>query len=243
MLLPPPVQGFIQKPGSAGVPFFGILPKIFAQTENGTFQESNQGTLCIARPWPGILRTLLNDHRRFEETYFHPFPGYYYTGDGCVRDEDGCYWLSGRIDDVIGVSGRRIGTTEVESALISHPHVAEAAVVPVPHELKGQAVYAFVTLRANIQPSENLHLELRQVVREKIGAHAVPEMIQWSPALPKTRSGKIVRRILRIIAEKGHMLSASREELGDISTLAEPQVIDELIQIRLSLVNNKKQVA
>ncbi|GJQ09151.1 hypothetical protein GpartN1_g6659.t1 [Galdieria partita] len=243
MLLPPPVEGFIQKPGSAGVPFFGILPKIFAQTENGKMEESNQGTLCIARPWPGILRTLLNNHQRFEETYFHPFPGYYYTGDGCVRDEDGCYWLSGRIDDVIGVSGRRIGTTEVESALVSHPHVAEAAVVPIPHEIKGQAVYAFVTLRANVESSENLHLELRQVVREKIGAHAIPEMIQWSPALPKTRSGKIVRRILRIIAERGHTLSPSREELGDTSTLADPQVIEELIQIRVSLMNNKKEVA
>eukprot|EP00871_Galdieria_phlegrea_P003392 jgi/Galph1/4053/GphlegSOOS_G2715.1 len=242
MLLPPPVEGFIQKPGSAGIPFFGVIPKILNIKEDNTIVESNSGTLCIAYPWPGILRTLLNNHSRFEETYFHPFPGYYYTGDGCRKDEDGCYWLSGRMDDVIGVSGRRIGTTEVESALVSHPHVAEAAVVPIPHEIKGQAVFAFVTLRANVEGNEVLHRELRQVVRDKIGPHATPEFIQWAPALPKTRSGKIVRRILKIIAEKGDNISASREEFGDISTLADPQVIDELIQIR-STVNSTKKAA
>ena len=184
------------------------------------------GNLCLAEAWPGIMRTVYGDHDRFVQTYFSTYPGKYFTGDGCRRDEDGYYWITGRVDDVINVSGHRLGTAEVESALVAHPKVAEAAVVGYPHDLKGQGIYAYVTLNMGEQPSEDLRKELVSWVRKEIGPIASPDVIQWAPALPKTRSGKIMRRILRKIAENDF------GALGDTSTLADPTVVQDLIEHR-----------
>jgi len=216
------------KPGSATFPFPGVLPKIFR--EDGSECEVNEGgSLVIARPWPGMLRGFWNDPggKRFKETYFTIFPGYYFTGDGAKKDEDGYFWLMGRIDDVINVSGHRIGTAEVESALVSHPSVAEAAVIGIPHDVKGQGIYAFVTLKTGVKTSEEMRKKLLAHVRKTIGPIATPDKLQFADALPKTRSGKIMRRILRKIAE-GRI-----EELGDTSTLTDPGVVIQLAGERL----------
>ncbi|PHT57123.1 Acetyl-coenzyme A synthetase, cytoplasmic [Capsicum baccatum] len=213
-----------QKPGSATFPFFGVQPVIV--DEKGVEIEGEcSGYLCVKRSWPGAFRTLHGDHERYETTYFSSFPGYYFSGDGCSRDKDGYYWLTGRVDDVINVSGHRIGTAEVESALVSHPQCAEAAVVGVEHEVKGQGIYAFVTLVEGVPYSDELRKSLVLVVRNQIGAFAAPDKIHWAPGLPKTRSGKIMRRILRKIA------SRQLDELGDTSTLADPTVVDQLIAL------------
>jgi acetyl-CoA synthetase len=184
--------------------------------------------LCIADSWPGQMRTLWGDHARFEEAYFAQYPGYYFTGDGCRRDKDGYYWITGRVDDVINVSGHRMGTAEVESALVAHPKVAESAVVGYPHDIKGQGIYAYVTLMGGEEPSDALRKELENWVRAEIGPIAKPDLIQWAPGLPKTRSGKIMRRILRKIAENDF------GALGDTSTLADPSVVDDLIANRMN---------
>ncbi|TJZ94015.1 acetate--CoA ligase [Paracoccus gahaiensis] len=217
------------KPGSATVPFFGVTPVILdAATAEVQQGDPAEGVLCIADSWPGQMRTLWEDHPRFEEAYFQQYPGYYFTGDGCRRDEDGYYWITGRVDDVINVSGHRMGTAEVESALVAHEKVAEAAVVGYPHAMKGQGIYAYVTLMNGVDPSDDLRKDLEKWVRTEIGPIAKPDLIQWAPGLPKTRSGKIMRRILRKIAENDH------GTLGDISTLAEPEVVDELIANRMN---------
>ncbi|KAL6003606.1 Acetyl-coenzyme A synthetase, cytoplasmic [Asimina triloba] len=213
-----------QKPGSATFPFFGVQPVIVDEKGNEIEGECN-GYLCIKGSWPGAFRTLYGDHERYETTYFKPFPGYYFSGDGCSRDKDGYYWLTGRVDDVINVSGHRIGTAEVESALVSHPQCAEAAVVGVEHEVKGQGIYAFVTLVEGVPYSEELKKSLILTVRKQIGAFAAPDNVHWAPGLPKTRSGKIMRRILRKIA------SRQLDDLGDTSTLADPSVVDQLISL------------
>ena len=213
------------KPGSANRPFFGVDPVVLR--DDGTKCNVNEGgKLCIRRPWPGMMQTMWGDHERFIDTYFTIFDNVYFTGDGCRVDEDGDYWLMGRIDDVVNVSGHRIGTAEVESALVSHPKVAEAAVTPMPHEIKGQGLYAFVTLKEGVLESEELKKELVTHVRKEIGPIAMPEVIQFAPALPKTRSGKIMRRILRKIAE------GDISNLGDITTLADPTVVDALVKGR-----------
>ncbi|KAJ4835913.1 hypothetical protein Tsubulata_041693 [Turnera subulata] len=213
-----------QKPGSATFPFFGVQPVIV--DEKGVEIEGEcSGYLCVKDSWPGAFRTLYGDHERYETTYFKPFPGYYFSGDGCSRDKDGYHWLTGRVDDVINVSGHRIGTAEVESALVSHPNCAEAAVVGVEHEVKGQGIYAFVTLVEGVPYSEELRKSLIVTVRQQIGAFAAPDKIHWAPGLPKTRSGKIMRRILRKIASK------QLDELGDTSTLADPGVVKQLIEL------------
>ena len=185
-----------------------------------------EGNLVLLDSWPGQMRTVYGDHQRFIDTYFRTFPGTYFTGDGARRDEDGYYWITGRVDDVINVSGHRMGTAEVESALVAHHAVAEAAVVGFPHDIKGQGIYAYVTLKAGLEPSDALLAELRQTVREQIGAIALPDVIQWAPGLPKTRSGKIMRRILRKIA------ADEADQLGDTSTLADPSVVAELVEHR-----------
>ncbi|MFC3569748.1 acetate--CoA ligase [Paracoccus simplex] len=224
------IPGAIEtKPGSATLPFFGIKPAVL-DAASGAVQEGNpaEGVLCIADSWPGQMRTVWGDHQRFMETYFQQYPGYYFTGDGCRRDEDGYYWITGRVDDVINVSGHRMGTAEVESALVAHEKVAEAAVVGYPHPLKGQGIYAYVTLMNGVVPSDELRADLEKWVRTEIGPIAKPDLIQWAPGLPKTRSGKIMRRILRKIAEDDF------GALGDISTLADPGVVDELIENRMN---------
>lgn len=213
------------KPGSATRPFFGVRP-VLVDAEGKELQGATEGNLCIAESWPGQMRTVYGDHERFIQTYFTTYKGYYFTGDGCRRDADGYYWITGRVDDVINVSGHRMGTAEVESALVSHAKVAEAAVVGYPHDIKGQGIYAYVTLVAGEEPTEALRKELIAWVREEIGPIASPDVIQWAPGLPKTRSGKIMRRILRKIAE--HDFSS----LGDTSTLADPSVVDDLIENR-----------
>ncbi|CAL9055255.1 unnamed protein product [Musa banksii] len=213
-----------QKPGSATFPFFGVQPVIVDEKGNEIEGECS-GYLCIKKSWPGAFRTLYGDHERYQTTYFKPFAGYYFTGDGCSRDKDGYFWLTGRVDDVINVSGHRIGTAEVESALVSHPHCAEAAVVGVEHEIKGQSIYAFVSLVEGVSYSEGIRKSLILAVRNQIGAFAAPDKIHWAPGLPKTRSGKIMRRILRKIA------SGQLDELGDTSTLADPNVVDQLIAL------------
>ncbi|MBN1481790.1 acetate--CoA ligase [candidate division KSB1 bacterium] len=216
------------KPGSASRPVFGVDPVIFR--DDGSQCPPNEGgKLCIRKPWPGMMRTMWGDHDRFVDTYFTIFDDHYFTGDGCRMDEDGDYWLMGRIDDVVNVSGHRIGTAEVESALVSHTKVAEAAVTPIPHEIKGQGLYAYVTLVEGVEESEELKKELILHVRKEIGPIAAPEAIQFAPALPKTRSGKIMRRILRKIAEK------STDNLGDITTLADPHVVEKLIADRQAI--------
>ncbi|KAG6478110.1 acetyl-coenzyme A synthetase, chloroplastic/glyoxysomal-like [Zingiber officinale] len=219
-----PIPGaWPQKPGSATFPFFGVQPVIVDEKGNELEGECS-GYLCIKNSWPGIFRSLYGDHERYETTYFKPFAGYYFSGDGCRRDKDGYHWLTGRVDDVINVSGHRIGTAEIESALVSHPHCAESAVVGVDHPVKGQGIYAFVTLVDGVDYTDEVRKSLILAVRTQIGAFAAPDKIHWAPGLPKTRSGKIMRRILRKIASK------QLDELGDISTLAEPSVVNQLIE-------------
>jgi acetyl-CoA synthetase len=214
------------KPGSATKPFFGIAPQI-VDDQGRVLEGAATGNLVIADSWPGQMRTVFGDHQRFIDTYFKTYPGKYFTGDGCRRDEDGYYWITGRVDDVINVSGHRLGTAEVESALVAHKSVAEAAVVGYPHDLKGQGIWAYVTLKAGIQPTDELRKELAAWVAKEISAIAKPDVIQWAPGLPKTRSGKIMRRILRKIAEN------ELGSLGDTSTLADPAVVDDLVKNRV----------
>ena len=213
------------KPGSASRPFFGVEPVILDDQGNAV-PDGTSGKLCITKPWPGIMRTTWGDHERFIQTYFSTYKGMYFTGDGCRRDTDGDYWLLGRVDDVINVSGHRLGTAEVESALVSHPAVAESAVVGCPHDIKGQGIYAYVTLKAGIEPTDELRKELITHVRKEIGPIATPDVLQWAPGLPKTRSGKIMRRILRKIAEN------EIDSVGDTSTLADPSVVEQLVANR-----------
>ncbi|WP_448190324.1 acetate--CoA ligase [Azospirillum sp. sgz301742] len=227
ILITPLIGAIGQKPGSATKPFFGVQP-IVVDNEGAIQEGETEGNLCIADAWPGMMRTVYGDHERFVQTYFSTFTGYYFTGDGCRRDADGYYWITGRVDDVINVSGHRMGTAEVESALVAHPKVAEAAVVGYPHDLKGQGIYAYVTLNAGETPSEELRKELVNWVRKEIGPIASPDLIQWAPGLPKTRSGKIMRRILRKIAANEH------DALGDTSTLADPGVVNELVDNRMN---------
>jgi len=215
------------KPGSATLPFFGVRP-VIVDNDGKHLEGATEGNLCLADSWPGQMRTVYRDHERFRQTYFSTFPGKYFTGDGCRRDADGYYWITGRVDDVINVSGHRMGTAEVESALVAHPKVAEAAVVGYPHDIKGQGIYAYVTLVAGEEPSEELRRELVQWVRKEIGPIASPDLIQWAPGLPKTRSGKIMRRILRKIAAN------EQDQLGDTSTLADPAVVDDLVGNRMN---------
>jgi len=213
------------KPGSATNPFFGIVPVILDPTTGQELSETSaEGILCIKDSWPGQMRTIYGDHQRFMKTYFSDYKGYYFTGDGCRRDQDGYYWITGRVDDVLNVSGHRMGTAEIESAIVAHPKVAESAVVGYPHSIKGQGIYAYVTLMNTEEPTEELKEELENWVRKEIGPIAKPDIIQWAPGLPKTRSGKIMRRILRKIAEN------DCDSLGDISTLADPSVVEDLIK-------------
>ncbi|MGC1496402.1 MAG: acetate--CoA ligase [Sulfitobacter sp.] len=230
-LLTPLPGAHALKPGSAMKPFFGIEPVVLEPTSGEEIHDTAcEGVLCLKGSWPGQMRTVWGDHERFEKTYFSDYKGYYFTGDGCRRDADGDYWITGRVDDVINVSGHRMGTAEVESALVAHPKVAEAAVVGYPHEIKGQGIYCYVTLMNGEDPTEELRKELRTWVRTEIGPIAAPDLIQWAPGLPKTRSGKIMRRILRKIAENDF------GALGDTSTLAEPAVVDDLIENRMNKV-------
>ncbi|MCW5745518.1 MAG: acetate--CoA ligase [Alphaproteobacteria bacterium] len=215
------------KPGSATLPFFGVKPAVVDANGN-ELQGACTGNLVLTDSWPGQMRTVFGDHQRFIDTYFSTYKGRYFTGDGCRRDADGYYWITGRVDDVINVSGHRLGTAEVESALVAHPKVAESAVVGYPHDLKGQGIYAYVTLKAGIEPTEALRKELVAHVRKEIGPIAAPDLIQWAPGLPKTRSGKIMRRILRKIAENEY------GNLGDTSTLADPAVVDDLVGNRMN---------
>jgi len=215
------------KPGSATRPFFGIQPALL-DPDGNELEGAASGNLVIKQSWPGQMRTVYGDHQRFFDTYFSAYKGYYTTGDGARRDEDGYYWITGRVDDVINVSGHRMGTAEVESALVLHESVAEAAVVGYPHDIKGQGIYAYVTLMVGVEPTEGLRKELFDLVRTEIGPIAKPDVIQWAPGLPKTRSGKIMRRILRKIAEN------ELDSLGDTSTLADPAVVDDLIENRQS---------
>jgi acetyl-CoA synthetase len=221
-----PLPGALDlKPGSATLPFFGVKPVIV--DEKGQRYPDDvpaKGNLCLEAPWPGMMRSVYGDPTRFRDTYFVQYPGMYFTGDGCRRDKDGYYWITGRVDDVINVSGHRIGTAEVESALVAHPTVAEAAVVGMPHDIKGQGIYAFVTLKSGFEPSEDARKQLVQHVRQQIGAHAAPDEIQFASGLPKTRSGKIMRRILRKIA------SGDMSDLGDTTTLADPGVLESLLK-------------
>ncbi|WAW87295.1 acetate--CoA ligase [Xanthomonas citri pv. malvacearum] len=223
-----PLAGAVDlKPGSATLPFFGVQPAL-VDAEGKILEGATEGNLVLLDSWPGQMRSVYGDHQRFIDTYFRTYPGSYFTGDGCRRDADGYYWITDRVDDVINVSGHRIGTAEVESALVSHPKVAEAAVVGFPHDVKGQGIYAYVTLIAGQTPSEDLHKELVSWVRKEIGPIASPDHLQWAPGLPKTRSGKIMRRILRKIAEN------APDQLGDTSTLADPSVVDSLVNERLT---------
>jgi acetyl-CoA synthetase len=215
------------KPGSATRPFFGVEPAI-VDSDGKVVRGAGEGNLCLARAWPGMMRTVFGDHQRFIQTYFSAFPGFYFTGDGARRDEDGFYWLTGRVDDVINVAGHRLGTAEIESALVAHPKVAEAAVVGFPHDIKGQGIYAYVTLKVTETPSDDLQRELVAWVRQEISPIAAPDLLQWAPGLPKTRSGKIMRRILRKIAANEH------DALGDVTTLADPTVVDELVDNRVN---------
>jgi acetyl-CoA synthetase len=213
------------KPGSATRPFFGVQPAL-VDPDGKILEGADSGLLVILDSWPGQMRTVYGDHERFVQTYFSTYPGRYFTGDGCRRDEDGYYWITGRVDDVLNVSGHRMGTAEVESALVAHQAVAEAAVVGYPHDIKGQGIYVYVTLMEGYEPSDELATELRNWVRKEIGPIASPDLLQWAPGLPKTRSGKIMRRILRKIAENDY------SNLGDTSTLADPSVVDHLIENR-----------
>jgi acetyl-CoA synthetase len=228
-LLTPLPGATATKAGSATFPFFGVQPVIIDPTSGDEIKSLEaEGVLCIKDSWPGQMRSIYGDHERFVKTYFSDYKGYYFSGDGCRRDADGYYWITGRVDDVINVSGHRMGTAEVESALVAHPKVSEAAVVGYPHSIKGQGIYCYVTLMASEEPTENLRTDLRNWVRKEIGPIASPDLIQWAPGLPKTRSGKIMRRILRKIAEDDY------SNLGDTSTLAEPAVVDDLINNRMN---------
>jgi acetyl-CoA synthetase len=221
-----PLPGAIDaKPGSATLPFFGVEP-VLLDDEGKVLEGAASGNLAIPRSWPGQMRGVYNDPERFHQAYFSMYPGYYFTGDGCRRDEDGYYWITGRVDDVINVSGHRMGTAEVESALVLHKAVAEAAVVGYPHDIKGQGIYAYVTLMSGVAYTSDLKAELVKHVRKEIGPVATPDVIHWAPGLPKTRSGKIMRRILRKIAEDEY------SNLGDTSTLADPSVVQDLIDSR-----------
>jgi acetyl-CoA synthetase len=213
------------KPGSCTKPLPGVKPQL-VDGEGKVLDGAASGNLCLTDSWPGQMRTVYGDHERFITTYFTTYPGKYFTGDGARRDEDGYYWITGRVDDVINVSGHRMGTAEVESALVAHPAVAEAAVVGYPHDLKGQGIYCYVTLNADVTPTPELQAELKQWVRHEIGPIASPDVLQFAPGLPKTRSGKIMRRILRKIAED------DLGNLGDTSTLADPAVVDDLVKNR-----------
>jgi len=228
-----PLPGAIDlKAGSATKPFFGIQPQL-VDDQGNEITGPGAGNLCLVDSWPGQMRTVYGDHKRFVETYFSTYKGKYFSGDGCRRDEDGYYWITGRVDDVLNVSGHRLGTAEVESALVSHEKVSEAAVVGYPHDIKGQGIYCYVTLMAGEKGSEALKKELIEHVRKEIGPIATPDKIQFAPGLPKTRSGKIMRRILRKIAEDDY------QSLGDTSTLADPSVVEDLIGNR----QNKKELA
>jgi acetyl-CoA synthetase len=219
-----PIPGAIpMKPGSVTLPFFGVEPALMDDKGN-ELEGVNKGALVIKTAWPGIMRNVYGHHQRFKDTYFSMYEGYYFTGDGARRDEDGYYWITGRIDDVINVSGHRMGTAEVESALVSHPSVAESAVVGYPHEIKGQGIYAFVSLKRGFEQTEELKAELIKHVRAEIGPIATPDVIHWAPGLPKTRSGKIMRRILRKIAHGQH------DQIGDTTTLADPDIVDEIMK-------------
>jgi acetyl-CoA synthetase len=230
-----PLPGAIDlKPGSATLPFFGVKPAI-VDNEGQVLEGPCEGNLVLTDSWPGQMRTVYGDHQRFIDTYFKTFPGLYFTGDGARRDEDGYYWITGRVDDVLNVAGHRLGTAEIESALVAHPKVAEAAVVGCPHEIKGQGIYVYVTLVAGETPTEALRNELREWVRREIGAIASPDFIQWAPNLPKTRSGKIMRRILRKIAANEY------DQLGDTSTLADPSVVESLVRERLNRPKEEKE--
>eukprot|EP01024_Parvocaulis_polyphysoides_P058137 TRINITY_DN6225_c0_g1_i4.p1 TRINITY_DN6225_c0_g1~~TRINITY_DN6225_c0_g1_i4.p1 ORF type:complete len:414 (-),score=83.95 TRINITY_DN6225_c0_g1_i4:167-1228(-) len=224
MITPLPAA-WAEKPGSATFPFFGVQP-VIVNEKGEELEGACEGFLCLKTSWPSTIRTIYGDQERYETTYFKPFKGYYFSGDGARRDEDGYYWITGRVDDVINVSGHRIGTAEVESALVSHPACAEAAVVGYDHSIKGQGIYAYVTLMHGQHPEEPLRKELRVAVRQQIGPFAAPDVIHWAPGLPKTRSGKIMRRILRKIATN------ETDQLGDISTLADPSVVQTLIDLR-----------
>ncbi len=215
------------KPGSATLPLFGVRPKLLTP-EGEEMVGAGQGVLVLADSWPGQMRTVYRDHKRFEETYFSTYKGYYFTGDGCRRDKDGYWWITGRVDDVLNVSGHRLGTAEIESALVAHPKVAESAVVGYPHDIKGQGIYAFVTLKTGVEPTEELRREVAQWVSKEISPIARPDLVQWAPGLPKTRSGKIMRRILRKIAEN------QPDSLGDTTTLADPSVVADLVRHRLN---------
>jgi acetyl-CoA synthetase len=223
MLITPLPGATDLKPGSASLPLPGVVPQL-VDAEGAVLEGTASGNLCITQSWPGQMRTVYGDHQRFIDTYFKTYRGKYFTGDGCRRDEDGYYWITGRVDDVINVSGHRMGTAEVESALVGHTHVAEAAVVGYPHDIKGQGIYAYVTLNAGVPSSDALNAELKAFVGKEIGPIAKPDVIQFAPGLPKTRSGKIMRRILRKIAE------GDTSNLGDITTLADPSVVDDLIK-------------
>ena len=223
MLISPLPGATKLKPGSATKPLFGIEP-LLVDNEGKELEGATSGNLCIKSSWPGQMRGVYGDPERFYNTYFTTYKGYYFTGDGCRRDEDGYYWITGRVDDVINVSGHRLGTAEIESALVLHKDVAESAVVGFPHEIKGQGIYAYITLNQGIEPTDELKKELTQQVRTQIGPIATIDTIQWAPGLPKTRSGKIMRRILRKIAER------DLDNIGDTSTLAEPEVVDDLVK-------------
>jgi acetyl-CoA synthetase len=214
------------KPGSASKPFFGVVPALVDAATGALIEGPGEGALILTQPWPAIMRSVYGDHQRFIDTYFKQYPGSYFTGDGARRDKDGYYWITGRIDDVLNVSGHRLGTAEIESALVLHPHVAEAAVVGYPHDIKGQGIYAYVTPMAGVEPTDALKKELVAMVRTEIGPIAIVDIIQWAPSLPKTRSGKIMRRILRKIAAN------EIDSLGDTSTLADPTVVNDLIENR-----------
>jgi acetyl-CoA synthetase len=222
-----PLPGAIPtKPGSATKPFYGVQPAVLSPEGKLQEQVEAEGVLCIKDSWPGQMRTVYGDHQRFVSTYFETYKGYYFSGDGCRRDKDGYYWITGRVDDVLNVSGHRIGTAEVESALVAHPKVAEAAVVGYPHDIKGQGIYCYVTLMAGEKGDDALKTELRNWVRKEIGPIAAPDLIQFAPGLPKTRSGKIMRRILRKVAENEY------NALGDTTTLADPTVVEDLVANR-----------
>ena len=212
------------KPGSATFPFFGVEPLLVDDEGNEVEGNGVRGNLCIKRSWPGQARTIYGDHARFKDTYFSRFPGLYFTGDGCRRDEDGYYWITGRVDDVLNVSGHRLGTAEVESALVEHDAVAEAAVVGMPHDIKGTGIYAYCYLTPDAKAGDELVGELKEKVREIIGPIATPDKIQFVPGLPKTRSGKIMRRILRKVA------AGEYDELGDVTTLADPTVVEKIVE-------------
>ncbi len=230
ILITPLPGATLLKPGSATRPFFGVRPQI-VDAEGHVLEGATEGNLCLIDAWPGMMRSVYGDHARFVQTYFSTYSGKYFTGDGCRRDEDGYYWITGRVDDVINVSGHRLGTAEIESALVAHPKVAEAAVVGYPHDIKGQGIYAYVTLNAGEQQTEALRKELVAWVRKEIGPLATPDLIQWAPGLPKTRSGKIMRRILRKIAANEY------ESLGDTTTLADPTVVTDLVDNRMNRIS------